>query len=92
MLDVQRDLIKNYGIEASKINLVTGELQSQLDVINELAKSDYWKAKRLNNQGYESAVSGMKSQTLLFNGAISKPAYETYGTKDGIAYQNLIND
>ena len=58
MLGIQDSLVEKYGKEAESINLVNGNLEKQIDLLNDLSESqlkDYFKDEE-NRKGADEAI------------------------------------
>lgn len=73
LLEIQNELIENYGEEAKGLDLVTGEVNKQKEAIEELAKADYKKYIQENQKEINQLIEA-------FNKDISEISIGTVGT------------
>lgn len=62
LMSIQNELLGTYGDQAQGISLVNGELETQIDLINELIKSDANKFLNENAQAISKAEKEMSKQ------------------------------
>ena len=62
LMSIQNELLGTYGDQAQGISLVNGELETQIDLINELVKSDANKFLNENAQAISKAEKEMSKQ------------------------------
>jgi TP901 family phage tail tape measure protein len=89
LIEIQNDLIKNYGAEADKINLVSGSIEKQIEELKKLRKEsaqDYLRENRLAIEKAEKKVYGKNIYKRDVNLGI-KPAYALRG-KEPVEREN----
>ncbi len=69
LISIQETLIEMFGEEAAGINLVTGEINKQIDAIDELSKKEWEAFNRENAEAIDRAVSSMtnNNSTVAFS-------------------------
>ena len=68
LLGIQDSLVEKYGKEAESINLVNGNLEKQIDLLNDLSESqlkDYFKDEE-NRKGADEAIVAQIEPCLLY--------------------------
>lgn len=89
LMDIQNDLIKNYGAEADKIDLVSGSIETQIDYLKKLrqeAAQDYLDS---NKNNYETAKSKVDKQHRITQSDIMGE-YNNFGSS--LLYYGLNKD
>lgn len=64
LLDIQKDLVENYGLEADKLNLVNGELKENIELLKQKTKAEFRDENRLNSGGISAAVEALNHQIV----------------------------
>lgn len=89
LYEIQQKVVGQYGEEASAINLVTGELDGQIDAIERLGKAS-WEAFNSENfkgvqdsiknlsKSFQFDISGMNIENTSFSSSFSKELQETF--------------
>lgn len=85
LISIQETLIEMFGEEAAGINLVTGEINKQIDAIDELSKKEWEAFNRENAEAIDRAVSSMTNNNSTV--AFSTSKIKGY-SKDGRTVEN----
>ncbi len=74
LISIQETLIEMFGEEAAGINLVTGEINKQIDAIDELAEKDWKTWERENKDAIDDVVSSYNNlgSSTAFNTSLIK--------------------
>lgn len=62
LLEIQKDIVEQYGEEARTIDLINGDLERQMNILSGIAKAKAEENLRTNREGYEEAKRVMNSR------------------------------
>jgi len=62
LLEIQKDIVEQYGEEARTIDLINGDLERQMNILSGIAKEKAEENLRTNREGYEEAKRVMNSK------------------------------
>lgn len=67
LLDIQNDLIESYGAEKDSINLITGNIEKQIEAIRKLGKAKYDSQYYSTYQATDTTLTNMSNLSLLLD-------------------------
>lgn len=91
LYSIQQSLSEQYGADASSLNLINGELQTQIDLINGIAQAEANRKLNRNEAQYDKATEMMESVGRYTLGYLTYPEYSDAKNSEVAAIQNVLD-